>query len=128
MSALPMNSSNCRCHASPSSDVFAAPSVVRKTLEPSGNAEPVARSVLRYSTPSRSRSGFNSAYAGEPVQSGCHELKTSCVNPGAMRPSTVLIAPPSQSFRSRTQQRQPAFASSAAPARELIPLPTKTAS
>ena len=50
------------------------------------------------------------------------------MNPGAVRPSTVLIAPPSQSFRSSTQTRQPSFASSAAPASELMPLPTKTAS
>ena len=123
-----MNSSNCRCHASPSSATFAAPSVERCTLDPSGNAVAVGRSVFRYSSPSRSRSGFSSAYAGEPTQSGCQEEKTSCRKPGAVRPSTVLIAPPSQSFRSRTQTRQPSFASSAAPASELMPLPTKTAS
>jgi hypothetical protein len=50
------------------------------------------------------------------------------VKPGAVNPSTVLIAPPSQSLRSSTHTRQPAFARSAAPASELIPLPTKTAS
>src|SRR5262249_49591502 len=37
-------------------------------------------------------------------------------------------APPSQSLRSSTRQRFPALASSAAPASELMPLPTKTTS
>ena len=47
-----MNSSNWRCHASPSSATFAAPSVERKALDPSGNAVAVGRSVFRYSSPS----------------------------------------------------------------------------
>src|SRR6266853_4752072 len=38
------------------------------------------------------------------------------------------MLPPSHEFRSRTQIFQPAFARTAAPTRELIPLPTNTAS
>ena len=97
-------------------------------LEPSGNAAPVGSSVFRYSSPRRSSSGFSSAYAAEPVKSGCHEASTSCVKPGAVRSDEVRMQPPSSSSRSSTQTLQPAFASSAAPASELIPEPTKTAS
>jgi hypothetical protein len=42
--------------------------------------------------------------------------------------SAVRIAPPSQSLRSSTHTFQPFFASSAAAASELIPLPIATAS
>ena len=46
------------------------------------------------------------ACAAPPTHNGCHALKTSCLNPGSVI-SAVLIAPPSQSFRSSTQTRQP---------------------
>jgi len=66
-----------------------------QTLEPSGNADPVGSSVLRYSSPRASRSLFSSAYAAEPVKRGCQEASTSCVNPGAVRSDEVLMQPPS---------------------------------
>ena len=57
-SAWAMNSSNCRCHASPSpsatrsnSATFASSDVPRNIAEPSGNAVPVGSSVLTYSRP-----------------------------------------------------------------------------
>ncbi len=130
-----MNASNIVSQRAPSpaawrsSSATLSPSeVVRKALEPSGKAEPVGSSVFGYSSPRRSSSSFSSAYAGEPVQSGCHAARSSCVNPGAVRPSRVLMQPPSSSSRSRTHTFQPSLASSAAPARELMPAPTKTAS
>ena len=122
-----MNSATVRSHGGPSAATFASCDVVRRTLSPSGKSVAVASSVFRYSSPRASRSSFSSAYAAEPVNSGCHAANTSCKKPGSVI-SAVLIAPPSHSSRSRTQTLQPAFASSAAAASELIPLPITTAS
>src|SRR5262249_22591247 len=130
-----MNPLNIDSQAAPSPDVCRSSSATFASSEPhtndaapSGKAVPVGRSVLRYSTPRRSSSPFSSAYAAEPVNNGCHEAISSCVNPGAVRPSTVRIQPPATSSRSSTQTFQPARASNAAPASELMPAPTKTAS
>jgi hypothetical protein len=130
-----MNPSNIAFQAAPSpgawrssSVMFASREVERTALEPSGNVDAVGSSVLRYSTPRRSSSSFSSAYAGEPVKSGCQDASTSWVKPGAVRSVEVRMQPPSWSLRSRTQTLQPAFESSAAHASELIPAPTKTAS
>ena len=73
--------------------MFSSSDVVRKTLDPSGNAEPSGRSVFRYSSPRRSSSCFSSAYAGDPVKSGCQDARTSCVNPGAVRSVDVRMQP-----------------------------------
>src|SRR5215467_6589628 len=114
-------------HSDPSSSAFPSAVRSRKAEPPSGNAVAVGKSVLRYSSPRAASSSPSSACAAPPTQSGCHALNVSCRNPGSVS-SSVLIAPPNQSLRSSTQTRQPARASSAPPARELIPLPTKTAS
>ena len=84
-----MNASNCCCHAAPSpsakrsnSATFASIDVWRNIAEPSGKAVAVGRSVFTYSSPRRPSSSPSSAYAAEPMNNGCHELITSCVNPG----------------------------------------------
>ena len=86
-----MNSSNCRCQAAPSpadqrsnSATFASIDVCRNIAEPSGYAVAVGRSVFRYSRPRRWSSSPSSAYAAEPVKSGCQELITSWVKPGSV--------------------------------------------
>ncbi len=114
-------------HSGPSS--CALPSAVRSrnAASPSGKSVPVGSSVFRYSSPRASSSGPSCACAAPPTQSGCQALKTSWWNPGSVS-SSVLIAPPSQSFRSSTQTLQPARASRAPHASELTPLPTITAS
>ena len=134
-SAFAMKALNIDSHAGPSAAACRASSatllssdVVRNAAEPSGYAAPVGSSVFRYSSPRRSSSGFSSAYAGEPVKSGCQDASTSCVKPGTVRSVDVRIHPPSSASRSRTQTLQPAFESSAAPASALIPEPTNTAS
>src|SRR5829696_1351892 len=133
-SALGRKSSSIRRQASPSpawwrssSAAFASALRRRNAASPSGNRVPVGCSVLRYSSPCRARSSPSCACAAPPTQSGCHALKTSWRKPRCVI-SAVLIAPPSQSLRSRTHTRQPLFASSAAQARPLTPLPTTTAS
>ena len=55
------------------------------------------------------------------------KVPTTRAAPGAVI-SADLIAPPSQSFRSRMQTLQPALESRAPQASELIPLPTMAAS
>src|SRR5512146_1209878 len=80
-----------------------------------------------YSSPRAPRSWASSACAGPPTHRGCQALKTSCWKPGSVS-SAVLIAPPSSASRSSTQTFQPARASRAAHASELMPLPTTTAS
>ena len=95
-----------RSHPGPSSATFASCDVVRKTLDPSGKSVAVGSSVFRYSSPRASSSSFSSAYAAEPVNSGCQEAKTSWTKPGSVI-SAVRIAPPSQSFRSSTQTLHP---------------------
>jgi hypothetical protein len=130
-----MKPSNIASQAAPSPGVWrsssatlASSEVERTAVEPSGNVDAVGSSVFRYSSPRRSSSSFSSAYAGEPVKSGCQDASTSCVKPGAVRSVEVRMQPPRVSFRSRTHTFQPAFERSAAPASELIPAPTKTAS
>ena len=67
----------------------------------------VGSSVFRYSSPCAARSSPSSACAAPPTHSGCQAEKTSWWKPGSVI-SAVLIAPPSQSFRSSTQTLQPA--------------------
>ena len=92
-----------------------------------GDAVAVGKSVLTYSSPCRARSSPSCACAGPPTHSGCQALNTSCRKPGSVI-SAVRMQPPNHSLRSSTQTSQPAFASSAAHARPLTPLPTTTAS
>src|SRR4029078_11434931 len=114
-------------HSSPSSTALPSAVRSRNALSPSGNAVAVGKSVLTYSTPCFARSAPSCACTGPPTQSGCHALSTSCRKPGSVI-SAVRMQPPNQSLRQRTQRSQPAFASNAAQARPLTPLPTTTAS
>ena len=126
-SALGMNSDTVRSHPGPSEATFSWCEVVRNRDCPSGKRVAVGSSVFRYSTPRASSSPRSCMYASDPVNSGCHEAKTSWTKPGSLI-SAVRIAPPSQSFRSSTQTVQPLRASSAPATSALIPLPTATAS
>ena len=115
MSAPAMNSSNWRCHAlAELGDVRGAVGGQERAraVRERGRGRQVGVQVLE---PEPVEVGLQLGVGGEPTQSGCQEEKTSCVKPGAVSPSTVLIAPPSQSLRSSTQTRQPSFASSAHP-------------
>src|SRR4051794_8609833 len=126
-SAFGKNRSRTAGHSGPISAALPSASRSRNDEPPSGNAVAVGSSVFRYSRPRAARSSPSCACAPPPTQSGCHALKTSWTKPGSVI-SAVRIAPPSQSFRSRTQTSQPPFASSAAQASELMPLPMTTAS
>src|SRR4051794_8514836 len=126
-SAFGKNRSSTPGHSGPISAAFPSASRSRNDAPPSGKAVAVGNSVFRYSSPRAARSSPSCACAPPPTQSGCHALKTSWTKPGSVI-SAVRIAPPSQSFRSRTQTSHPPFARSAAHASELIPLPTTTAS
>ena len=65
---------------------FAAPSVERNALEPSGNAAAVGVGV-QVLEPEPVEVGFSSRTPASRPR-GCHEAKTSWVKPGAVRPST----------------------------------------
>ncbi len=110
-----------------SSRVGSGASRSRNAASPSSETLAVGSSVFRYSSPRAASSSPSSACAAPPTQSGCQAEKTSWRNPGTVI-SALRIAPPSQSFCSSTQTLQPARASSAAQASELMPLPTRTTS
>src|SRR5215210_185222 len=126
-SALGRKPSTTPAHSGPSSETFASVERSTKVASPSGVSVAVGCSVLRYSRPRAARSSPSSACAAPPTQSGCQALKTSCRYPGSVS-SAVRMQPPSSSSRSSTRTFQPARASSAAQASELIPLPTTIAS
>ena len=116
-----------RSHPAPSEATFSSCEVVRNRDSPSGKSVAVGSAVFRYSTPRASSSSRSSAYAADPVKSGCHAANTSWVKPGSVM-SAVRIAPPSQSLRSSTQTFHPRRANRAPATSALIPLPTATAS